>query len=284
MARFDALILIRGAGALGSGAAYRLRKAGFPVVMTELANPLMLRGTVSYGACVFYHTVVVEGIMARHASVEQVPEFLAQDIIPILLDGGHDTISSLQPATVIDARNIGTSGDTTIDDAPLVIGLGMGFSAGVNCHAVVGTQRGHDLGRVLWQGNIESNISSRDSEYTVHSPAEGIMMQVAMIGEWVKAGDAITKVGDVPVLAPIDGVLCGLLDNDIQVTTGDKVGIIDPTIRREHCFTISDRFLAIGGGVVEAVLTDIHPAINHRAELVVPTSIRPGISGMDKDS
>src|SRR5262249_35225945 len=144
MARFDSLILIRGAGALGSGAAYRLKKAGFPVVMTELANPLMLGGTVSYGACVFYHTVVAEGYMARHATLEQVPEFLAQDIIPILVDAGHETIAAIQPAVVIDARNVGTSGDTSMEDAPLVIGLGTGFTAGVNCHAVIGTERGHD--------------------------------------------------------------------------------------------------------------------------------------------
>ncbi len=253
MAPFDALVLIRGAGALGSGVAYRLVKAGFPVVMTELANPLVLRSTVSYGPCIYYHSVIVEGIVARHAEIDQVQDLQGQDSIPVLIDPRHAAIAALRPAVVIDARGRYVNGDTTINDAPLVIGLGQGFSAGTNCHAVIETQRGHNLGRVLWRGSAAT--LTIDFDNPVYSPADGLTLQFTMIGEQVSAGGLIARVGNVAVHAPVDGILSGLIDNDIQVTAGTRIGIVKQDIRREDCFTISSRALAVGGGVLESILS-----------------------------
>jgi len=236
MARFDALVLIRGAGALGSGLAYRLTKAGFPVVMTELAAPLVLRSTVSYGPCIYYHSVIVEGIVARHAEIAQVHNLLAQGNISVLVDPGRNTIAALHPAVVIDARGDYIDGDTTIHDAPLVIGLGPAFTAGVNCHKVIDIPPARPLTHVLL------------------SPGNGVTLQVAMIGERVNAGALIACVGNEAVRAPIAGVLSGLIDNDIQLTIGSKLGLINPDIRREDCFTISNEALAVGGEVLDTIL------------------------------
>ncbi len=153
MPLFDVLVLIRGAGDLGSGVAYRLYKAGFPVVMAELANPLLVRTTVSFGSAVPYNSVIVEGITAHRAALDEVPMRLAEGSIPVVVDPDGESIFALKPAVVVDARIAKVNLGTRIDDAPLVVGLGPGFTAGVDCHAVVETNRGHYLGRVYWEGS-----------------------------------------------------------------------------------------------------------------------------------
>jgi xanthine dehydrogenase accessory factor len=233
---FDTLVLIRGAGDLGSGAAYRLIKAGFPVIMTELAQPLMVRSTVSYGTSVFYETVVIEGIIARHATPDQVPMFLDEGIIPVLVDPGGESITIFCPPVVVDARNGPTKPDTTIDDAALVIGLRADFSAGVDCHAVIETTRGHSLGRVVWQGRAEPETkqqpgSNNAPEHVLCAPVDGDLVEIVAIGDSVKAGDVVARVADVPILAPFDGVLRGLIDS--MVPSGVVEAVLSaPQIRK----------------------------------------------------
>jgi xanthine dehydrogenase accessory factor len=274
MPLFDVLVLIRGAGDLGSGVAYRLIKAGFPVVMTELANPLLVRGTVSYGSAVPYGSVIVEGITAHRATPDQVAFRLDEGTIPVVVDPGSETIRTLRPEIVVDARIAKVNLDTTINDAPLVVALGPGFTAGVDCHAVVETNRGHSLGRVYWQGSAEpdtglpARLNGKEGERVLRAPHDGELVQVVAIGDFVKTGDVIARVDKTPILAAFDGVLRGMLDNPAHVTAGLKIGDLDPRAKREHCFTISDKSLAIGGGVVEAVLSapQIHRLI--RSSLV----------------
>jgi xanthine dehydrogenase accessory factor len=260
MSLFKLPILIRGAGDLASGVAFRLVQAGFPVMMTELAHPLVVRTTVSYGIAVLFNTVTVEGQIARLATIDQVPDMLAENVIPVLVDPDGEAIRALRPPIVIDARMAKVPLDTTINDAPLVVGLGPGYTAGLNCHAVVETNRGHWLGRVYWQGSAEPDtgipgkINGKGGERILRAPNDGEVEQVEMIGTVVKEGTVLARVGGTPILAPFDGVLRGLIE-ETYVTAGLKIGDIDPRAKREHCFTMSDKSLAIGGGVVEAVLS-----------------------------
>jgi xanthine dehydrogenase accessory factor len=263
MAFADVLVLIRGAGDLASGVAYRLVQAGFPVVMTELALPLAVRTTVSYSSCVPYNVVIIGGVIARRVALDQ-PEALqaalAAGEIPVLVDPDNRAIRALRPAVVIDGRVAKVNLDTRIDDAPLVIALGPGFVAGVDCHAVIETNRGHDLGRVLWQGSAEPNtgrpasVHEKSVERVLRAPTDGKMAQVSMIGLVVPQGALLARINGIPVIAPFEGVVRGLIDDETYVTTGMKIGDLDPRARRQHCFTISDKSLAVGGGAVEAVL------------------------------
>jgi xanthine dehydrogenase accessory factor len=279
---FDILVLIRGAGDLGSGVAYRLIKAGFPVVTTEIASPLMVRTTVSYGTAVFYTSVIIEGITARRATIDEVPALLNQGILPVLVDPGGESIRALRPAVIVDARVAKVNLDTSISDAPMVIGLGPGFTAGVDCHAVVETNRGHSLGRVIWQGSAEpdtgvpARVNGKEAERVLRAPHDGELVQVVAIGELVRAGSVIAHVDETPILAPFDGVLRGLIDNPIHVTAGLKIGDLDPRARREHCFTISDKSLAVGGGVVEAIFSA--PQIRQFFPAAQPTQTKPNAS------
>ncbi len=261
MPLFDVLVLIRGAGDLGSGVAYRLFKTGFPVVMTELASPLLVRGTVSYGSAVPYNSVIVEGITAHRTALADVSARLAEATIPVVVDPEGQSIRALRPAVVVDARIAKVNLGTTINDAPLVVGLGPGFTAGVDCHAVVETNRGHALGRVYWQGSAEpdtglpARLNGKEGERVLRAPHDGELVAVAAIGDFVKTGDVIARVDNTPIVAAFDGVVRGLLDSPVHVTAGFKIGDIDPRAKREQCFTISDKSLAVGGGVVEAVLS-----------------------------
>ena len=255
------LVLILGGGDLASGVAYRLVKAGFPVAITELPRPTMVRTPVSYGAAAVHRAVIVEGIPARLAEFAQVPDILATGTIPILIDPDSRAVQALKPAVVVDARIAKVNLGLRITDAPLVIALGPGFTAGVDCHAVVETNRGHQLGRVFWQGSAEPDtgipgaVNGKEAERVLRAPVDGVVWQYKVPGQRVTAGTLLARVGEVPVVAPFDGVLRGLIDEEVTVTKGLKIGDIDPRLRQENCFTLSDKSLAVGGAVVEAVFS-----------------------------
>lgn len=258
----DIRILIKGAGDLGTGVAWRLHKAGFPVLVTELEQPLVVRRTVAFASAMFDGEITVQGITARRAeSFDDARRLLDSSIVPLLIDPETRARTLLKPTVLIDAvmakKNVGTH----IADAPLVIALGPGFTPNIDCHAVIETNRGHNLGRVLWDCAAEPNtgvpgeIGGKGAERVLRASAEGRVSSVARIGDSVKQGQLIAHIGDSEVLAPFDGVLRGLVHDGLLVKAGMKIGDVDPRAKREHCFTISDKALAIGGGVLEAILS-----------------------------
>lgn len=255
------LILIKGAGDLASGVAFRLHQAGFPIVMTELPQPLAVRRTVTFSEAIYAGEVSVEGVVARRAETHDEALVLArQGIIAVLVDPDAQAIWTLHPTVVVDAimakRDLGTH----LDDAPLVIALGPGFTAGVDCHAVVETNRGHNLGRIYWQGSAEPNTSIPGSiggytqDRVLRAPSAGTLRTVARIGDRVRRGQVLARVNGDAVIAPLSGVLRGLLRDGMAVQPGMKIGDIDPRAKPEYCYTISDKSLAMGGGVLAAIL------------------------------
>lgn len=258
----DNLILIKGAGDLATGTAHRLASCGFPIVMLEVPEPTVIRRTVSFAEAVFQREYPVEGITAKLAdSSAEVEVIVNSGKIAILVDPQWSAVNLLKPAAVIDAiiakKNLGTS----MSEAPVVIGLGPGFTAGVNVHAVVETQRGHYLGRVIYSGEAAPNtgtpgeIGGYSTERLLRSPAEGIFHGVREIGDMVKPGELVAKVGEAPLYASIPGVLRGLLRSGLSVTKGFKVGDIDPRYTRDHCFTLSDKARSVAGGALEALIS-----------------------------
>lgn len=255
-----ALVVVRGGGDLASGVIYRLHRAGFPVIVTELPHPVLVRRAVSYGEAVYAGKVTIEHITASRAvNLDDAHIALAQDMIPVLIDPLGEAITTLKPAVVVDARMAKVNIDTLIDDAPLVVALGPGFNAGVDCHAVIETNRGHHLGRVIWQGSAEPDTGTPGSiQGVTHSrilraPKAGYVVPYAAIGDALQTGALIAQMEDEMIAAPFSGVLRGLIHEQVHVSAGMKIGDLDPRAARENCFTISDKSLAIGGGVLEAV-------------------------------
>ncbi len=253
-------VLIKGAGDLGTGVAVRLWRCGFGVIMTEIAEPTVIRRTVAFAEAVYAGRAVVEGIEARRVDgTPDVPECLRRGAIPVLVDSEGTIGRSLGADVVVDAtlskRNVGTR----LADAPIVIALGPGFKAGVDAHAVVETNRGHNLGRVILEGEAEPDtgvpgvIAGAGSERVLRAPKEGRFLAARAIGDRVLAGEAVGSVEGAPVVAAIGGILRGLLRSGLRVEAGLKIGDVDPRAVPEHCHTISEKALAIGGGVLEAI-------------------------------
>ncbi|MBC9783703.1 EF2563 family selenium-dependent molybdenum hydroxylase system protein [Heliobacterium chlorum] len=254
-------IVIKGAGDLASGVAHRLYRSGFVPVMTELEHPLVVRRTVSFAEAIYSGEATVEGVTAKRVmNLEEAMEYRRKRIIPVLPDVSGQVILEMRPHVLIDAtvakENLGTS----IDDAPVVIALGPGFYAGKDVHAVVETKRGHYLGRVIWEGpaiantGIPGEIGGFSHERLLRAPVDGTFTAVKAIGDLVKAGDIVGNVGGHPVESTIPGMLRGLIKDGITVTSGMKIGDVDPRADRDSCFTISDKARAVAGGVLEAML------------------------------
>ena len=260
----DHLVIIRGGGDLATGVAYRLHKAGFPVIVLELARPLVIRRRVALATAVLEGHVTIEDLHGQLVHSPQEALSLAPTgTIPVLispqLHNSQFTIHNSQ-FTVIDARLAKRNIDTHIHQAPLVIALGPGFTAGVDCHAVIETMRGHSLGRVIWQGPALPNtgtpgiIGGKGAERVLRAPADGPVNWRLEIGDWVAEGDVIGEVAGLPVAAPFAGVIRGLIAPGTAVTHSLKIGDVDARADVDACFTISDKALAIGGGVLEAIL------------------------------
>ena len=255
------LVLIRGAGDIATGIALRLYRGGIRVVLTDLSRPTAIRRTVCFSQAIVLGETTVEGVRAVRAdTASQALERLAEGAVPVLPDPALTCLTSLRPDALVDAilakKNLGTH----ITDAPVVVGVGPGFTAGTDCHAVVETMRGHTLGRVIYDGaalpntNIPGLIGGYAGERVLRAPADGVFHQILNIGDEVKAGDIAGEVDGQPMRCTIGGVLRGLLADGTPVHKGMKSGDVDPRCRPEYCTTASDKALAVGGGVLEAIL------------------------------
>lgn len=256
------LVFVRGGGDLASGVALRLHRSGMQVVIAELPEPLAVRRLVSFAQAVYQGEMQVEDVHARLVSqISEIEAVLASGAIPVVVDTQAKCLEILRPAVLVDGRMLKHPPETDLWAAPLTIGLGPGFIAGENCHAVIETCRGHRLGSVIWQGSAEAdtgipeNVAAHSADRVLRAPASGVIHALANIGDHVEKGQPIADVSDQLVTAPFNGVLRGLLHSGLKVTSGMKIGDVDPRDDPRYCYLVSDKALAIGGGVLEAVLT-----------------------------
>lgn len=256
------IVVVKGAGDLATGTIVRLKKAHFSVIALECKQPTAIRRTVAFSEAVYDGEMEVEGIKAVlvHTPNDAVSLSSIEGVVPVLVDEKAESIKKINPIVVVDAiiakRNI----NTKITDAPCVIALGPGFTAGVDAHAVIETSRGHYLGSVITNGSAIPNtgipgiIGGVGKERVIHSPSEGVFKGICSIGDTVKEGDVIALVGDVEVKASISGTLRGLLRSGLEVPKGFKIADIDPRSVEEYTKSCSDKARAIAGGVLEAIL------------------------------
>ena len=295
------LIICRGAGDLATGIIHRLHRAGHRVIALETDYPAAIRRQVSFCEAVYDGSAAVEGVTARlvpaladaetdtetysgindtpaaHIASEKwdssvIEAVLEAGEVPLLIDPKGESIALLKPDVVVDAiiakKNLGT----TIDMAPLVIGVGPGFTAGQDVHLVIESMRGHNLARIITDGmaqpntGVPGNIAGFTSERVIHAPAAGYIHDVRKIGDIVQKGDEIARIYPdkesydnalseyVPVNATITGIIRGLIREGYYFKEGFKIADIDPRESElSNCFTISDKARSIAGSVLEAV-------------------------------
>ena len=254
------LVIIRGGGDLATGVAVKLFRAGFPVMILEIEHPTVIRLPVSFARAIYEGKVMVEDIEAvLIPSWEKAEGIIKKGKIPVLIDPRGSCIEKLSPTVIVDAilakRNLGTRKD----QAPLVIGLGPGFTAGEDVDVVIETKRGHNLGRVYYHSQaapdtgVPGEVGGESKRRLLRAPAKGKIVPLHQIGDLVKAGEIMAEVEGVPLKAEISGVLRGLIYPQSWVTREMKVGDIDPRGVREYCFTVSDKARSLGGAVLEAI-------------------------------
>lgn len=264
------LIAVRGAGDLATGVIVRLYKCGFNLIISECENPSAIRRKAALCQAVVNGTATVEGVTARLIKdISQRAEVTEKGEIPLITDPRLEEVLKLKPVAVIDAilakRNLGTHRSM----AEITVGLGPGFTAGQDVDAVIETMRGHHLGRVIYKGAaipntaVPGNIGGYTKERVIHSEKSGILTfvknekgETVDIGSIVNKGQTIAMIDGSPVIATIDGVLRGLISEGYAVSEGFKIADIDPRLEQVNCCdTVSDKARAIGGGVLEALLT-----------------------------
>jgi len=253
-------LLIRGGGDLASGVALRLHRSGFRVLIAELPNPLAVRRAVSFSEAVYEKEWQVEGITARLvSSADEIEAVCARNEIPVLIDPDLQllTISHFPLSAIIDARLIKKSYPILPPDFPFTLGLGPGFVAGENCHAVIETNRGHTLGRVYWTGaaSPDTGQPEGDPRRVLRAPCNGFLTGYAKIGEQIESGQLIATIGEAGIRAPFTGVLRGLIRPGVVIPENMKIGDLDPRNDPSYCYLVSDKALAVGGGVLEALLS-----------------------------
>lgn len=254
-------VLIKGAGDLATGIGWRLRRCGFQIIMTELEQPTTVRRTVAWSNAVYEGSCVVEGIRGVLVfDAAGVFEELRNGNVPVIVDPAANIKREFRPDGLVDAVIAKKNTGTLITDASVVIGVGPGFTAGVDCHLTVETKRGHFLGRVIEQGSAAPNtgvpgeIGGYAAERLIRAAADGLFIPRTGIGDRVSKDQIVAVTGGCPVRAQMAGMVRGMLMEGLPVTKGMKCGDIDAECELSHCFTISDKARAVGGGVLEALL------------------------------
>lgn len=264
------LILIRGGGDLASGVILRLHRVGFQIAILELNRPLAVRRSVCFSEAVYAGKQTVEGVTARLVSADQFQVTMEAGEIPVLIDPNANILrnqfmTNPRNTFVVDARLLKHEPELLGEEVPLHIGLGPGFRAGENCHAVIETRRSHTLGRVLWSGETQPDSGSPegDTRRVLRAQDSGTLLPVAEIGDLVKEGQLIAEIQNAAgnrskVISPFDGLLRGLIHQQVEITQGMKIGDVDSRNDPSMCKLVSDKALSIGGGVLEAVLVKLN--------------------------
>ena len=257
----ELIVLIRGGGEMATGIAHRLHRCHMRVLITAITMPTSVRRNVAFAEAVYKGAHTVEGVEAvRAASCDEAYMAWKRNQIPVFVDPEASIREILKPVVIVDAIMAKKNGVARLTDAPVVIGVGPGFTAGFNVHAVVESNRGHHLGRVIWDGaaetdtGIPASVDGYTASRVLRAPRSGTFNALRAIGDVIATGEPVAHVNGELIKAEISGQIRGLLRNGIQVQQGSKAGDIDPRGERGYCDSISDKSRAIAGGVLEAVL------------------------------
>lgn len=253
------LVLIKGAGDIASAVACTLFNSGFKVIMSEIAKPSAIRRSVSFASCVYLKEFKIGNTKAKLCDIHNICDL--NESIAVVVDEDLDILNHFKFDVFIDATLQKKNQKISKDYAKIVIGIGPGFIARVNTHAVIESARGHDLGKIIYDGKaledtkIPGEINGVSKDRVIYSPFSGVIKNIKNIGDIVKKGEIIAKIDSKPIKASIDGVLRGIINDGYLVSDGLKIADIDPRISEiKNCFSISDKARNIAGSCLEAIM------------------------------
>lgn len=258
----DLVVLIKGAGEAASAIAHRLHRAGFKVCVTELANPLAVCRGSCYSEAIYEKIKTIEDVTSELVPVDvnEINRVWKEGSIPLVIDPDMTVKNLIKPDVLIDATMTKRKTKISMNDAPLVVGLGIGFTAGKDVHILVETHQGNNLGRVLFEGEAEKDtrepvvIGGLTFGRILWAEREGVFKTDCEIGEYVESGQVIAWMDDEPLKAPVAGILRGLIRGGFKVPANAKLIEVDPVNDRSVIDSIRDKHRAIAGGVLEAIM------------------------------
>lgn len=261
--KFDLRILIRGSNDVSSAVAHGLFQAGYGVVIHDEPKPTVTRRRMAFADAIFDGEATLDGVLAKRVEGLNLRAMLLSPMfIPIVVSDFFRLIEKLRPQVLVDARmRKHKQPARQFQLAPLVIGLGPNFAAGVNVHIAIETARGEELGRVISRGRtkaLEGEPVSLDGfarERYIYAPLAGKFSTSHKIGEIVVAGQEIAAINLTPLYAPISGAIRGITHDDVPVGIHTKVIEIDPRGERAKISGIGERPARIAEGVLSAIQT-----------------------------
>ncbi|MBR0358436.1 MAG: molybdenum hydroxylase, partial [Selenomonadaceae bacterium] len=194
------LVVIRGGGELATGIAHRLYNTGYQVLMLEKEYPSAIRRSIVFAEAVYEGEKKVERLTCyKAAHLSEAEKMLKDGKLVIMVDPEAACLSRLKPRILVDAiyakRNMGTSKDM----ADFTIAIGPGFTAGKDVNCVVETTRGHNLGRLIYEGQalpeketIEVRALMRAS-HSINAPCDGYLEAGHPLSYIVKKNETIAK-------------------------------------------------------------------------------------------
>ncbi|NQV16026.1 EF2563 family selenium-dependent molybdenum hydroxylase system protein [bacterium] len=264
----EILVWVRGTGELGSAVAHLLHRVGFSVFLSEISPPLAIRRAVCFSRAILEDESEVEGVVARYINGFGTAPIAKADVIPLYKDTPQK-LMDYKPSVLIDARMIKHYNDDFRSWADLVIGLGPGFNTSSNCDLIIETKRGHDLGRVITSGKalsntgIPGNVGGETANRLIKSPTAGLVSWQVDFGELVSKGQQLGDIDQsVPIYAPLDGMVRGMISPETPVTKNMKIGDIDPRGSEVRYLQISDKARMIASGVLEAIVLHLNVSTN----------------------
>lgn len=259
----DYIVLIRGAGELASAIGLTLNRVGFKVIMTELPIPLAIRRSVCFGDAMFAESSKVENVTSVKSDLNNYNEILNNHRIPILLDS-IDFINIIKPEFYIDARMLKKDVIDRRGRSCFTVGIGPGFTVGKNCDVIVETMRGHNLGKILWNGSAQKNtgipgsVGGESGRRVVHSNFDGRVKWNVDFGDIVDENQVIGKIDGIEIKSQISGMIRGLISQKVAIIKEMKIADIDPRGNTIDYKTISDKDRNIGRGVLEAIMIHLN--------------------------
>ena len=254
------LIWIRGAGEIGSATAVILYKIGFRIVISDINPPLAIRRSVTFSDAILDGEAKVAGIQAKLRAVDQFSKQRTSGFIPLFIDDPNQ-ILSLKPSIIIDARMIKFYDKDYRKWANHFIGFGPGFIAKENCHAVIETMRGHNLGKIIYDGlpientDIPGTIGGQSKQRVLYSPSHGKLEWHVHFGEILEKDQLMgTIASTVEIRSPFHGIVRGLIHPSVPMNPGLKIADVDPRGEGIDFTTLSDKSRSLGRAALEAVM------------------------------
>ncbi len=250
--------IVQGSGDIGSAIAHQLAKRDINILITDRQFPAHSRRGMCFVDAYFEKLSELDGSFASYQNDSS--QFGTNKII-VCSNDVESLLDQFKPCVVIDAR----MRKREIPERPLwkgryqtiLIGLGPGFTRGINCDVAIETSWGENLGTEVMGAtkDLEGDprpIEGLTRERIVYAKNGGQWRTTFDLAQKVQAGEVIGTISDEIVKAPISGLLRGISHHLAEVKAGQKVIEIDPSCKAQ-IYGLGERPLKIAKGVIQAL-------------------------------